>query len=292
MRQSERASAMPGRSTAALELAQRGFFVFPLATNSKTPITLRGHRDATTDPKRIDELWRRRPSANLGIACGASELVVVDIDVKHKVDGWDSLTSAMDALGQLPGPTRMASTPSGGAHLYFRAPEGVEIRNSVGKLGPGLDVRALGGYVVAPPSVIDGKAYGWDVTEAAKTLPKRWAEALQKPEPRSPKAPPHPVIRDSGRMRRYGAKVLNDEADEVARAQPGTRNDTVTRSAFRVGTIADACGISGGQAEEMFAWAVSQWGDAAEAQKAADSFWRAFEAGRSEPRQVELRDHG
>jgi hypothetical protein len=114
--------------------------------------------------------------------------------------------------------------------------------------------------------------------------------ALQKPKTQ-PVQTARPVLRDPRKVRNYGAKVLSEEADKVAAAQPGTRNNTITTCAFRVGRVADQCGISSGQAEEMFAWAANQWGDATEARKAADSFWRAFEAGRNEPRQLELRNH-
>jgi hypothetical protein len=271
---------------AALELAARGIYVFPLLANGKTPVTLHGHQDATTDAKRIEEMWQRCQDANIGIATGASKLVVIDIDVKNGINGWKAFDDCLQRLGELPGPTRMASTPSGGAHLYFRAPDGAEIRNSAGRLGPGLDIRAHGGYVVCAPSVVDGKRYRWDITEPAKVLPDAWAEAMQPPKPRQATPASRPQVE---RASRYGIAALNGEADIVAKAPPGQRNDTITRSAFKVGTVADQCGITGAQAEEIFAWAVSHWGDEAEARKASGSFWRAFEAGRLEPRQMELK---
>jgi hypothetical protein len=262
-----------------------GIYVFPLVVNDKTPATRNGFKDATTDPGRISEMWQRCQAANIGIATGASGLVVIDIDVKHGVNGWKAFNGCLERLGELP-PTRMASTPSGGAHLYFREPAGFEIPISAGRLGPGLDVRAHGGYVVCAPSTIDGKAYRWDITEPAKVLPDAWANAMQPPKPQPVAPETRPVV---NRANRYGVAALNNETDIVAKAKPGQRNDTVTRSAFKVGTIADQCGITGAQAETMFAWAVSHWGDEAEARKAGDSFWRAFEAGRREPRQMELK---
>ena len=102
---------------AALKLAAMGIHVFPLVANGKTPATLHGYQDASQDAKRVAEMWKHRPGANIGIATGASGLVVIDVDAKHDVDGWDSLTAAMDKLGELPGPTRMASTPNGGGHF-------------------------------------------------------------------------------------------------------------------------------------------------------------------------------
>jgi hypothetical protein len=277
---------------AALEYARRGVHVFPLQPNDKIPFG-GGHgcNDATTDPDTIERWWTAAPTGNVAIATGPSGFVVIDIDVKNGADGWDALDDCMKQLGQLPGPTRMVSTPSGGAHIYFRAPEGVTITNSAGRLKsgietPGLDVRADGGYVVAPPSVIDGKVYHWDITAPAKMLPTAWAQAMLPPKPRYVAPENRPVIE---RASAYGVSVLNGEADTVAKAKRGQRNDTVTRSAFLVGTIADQCGIAGAQAEKVFAWAVGHWGDEAEARKAHGSFWRAFEAGRLQPRQLELR---
>ena len=79
------------------------------------------------------------------------------------------------------------------------------------------------------------------------------------------------------------AAVAASAASSLMPAQTSFRRSAVDASA------AGGCGITGAQAEKMFAWAVSHWGDAAEARKARDSFWRAFEAGRREPRQLELR---
>jgi hypothetical protein len=106
------------------------------------------------------------------------------------------------------------------------------------------------------------------------------------PKPQYVAPEDRPVIE---RASAYGKRVLNDEADTAAEAKKGQRNDTVTRSAFLVGTIADQCGITGAQADKVFAWAVGHWGDEAEARKAHGSFWRAFEAGRKSPRELELK---
>ena len=55
-------------------------------------------------------------------------------------------------------------TGGGGEHYYYRAPKGAAIRNNVGKLGEGLDLRGVGGYVIAPPSLhISGHPYVWSV---------------------------------------------------------------------------------------------------------------------------------
>lgn len=86
---------------AALELAARRIYVFPLIANGKTPATQHGFQDATTDPKHIEEMWGLLPKSNIGIATGASGLVVIDIDTKHGVNGWKAFDDCLERLGKL-----------------------------------------------------------------------------------------------------------------------------------------------------------------------------------------------
>jgi DNA-binding transcriptional ArsR family regulator len=113
-----------------------------------------GHHDATTDPERIRAWWSRWPDANVAMPTGKrSGRVVVDEDPEH--GGSDSMAELRERGHELP-PTTTIKTGGGGRHLYLRYPAGVEIRNSAGKLGPGLDIRGEGGYVIVPPSVTEG----------------------------------------------------------------------------------------------------------------------------------------
>ena len=276
---------------AALKLAARGMHVFPLIANGKTPATLHGYQDASHDAKRVAEMWKHRPDANIGIATGASGLVVIDVDTKHAVDGWDSLTAAMDKFGELPGPTRMASTPSGGGHLYFRAPEGVEIRNSAGKLGPGLDVRARGGYIVAPPSIIDSRAYRWDITEPAKVLPSAWAKAMAVPVRKAPKGR-LPVVQHTGRCTRRYCVVANERACKDLRDTPlGGRNEAILRYGTSMGGLIHTGGITEQEIIDGMHWACSHW-DIRERdiRKDLGTLCRGVEWGRQHPRQLELQN--
>jgi hypothetical protein len=173
--------------------------------------------------------------------------------------------------------------------LYRHPGSEYVIRNNAGtKIGDGVDIRGAGGLVIMPPSRGKDGAYEQQVDALTVVLPTSWAKALCAPKAR-PISTPEPVIRDPRRARGYGTKVLREEAHKVAAAQPGGRNNTMTTCAFRVGTVADQCGITGEQAEEMFRWAASQWGDAGELRKSADTFRRAFEAGRNNPRNAEVR---
>lgn len=131
---------------------------FPCRPRDKTPL-VRWADMATTEENMLIGWWDTNPAANIGIACGRrSGIVVLDVDADH--DGFESLALLTIDYGALPD-TPMSKTGSGGRHIFFRHP-GVEIRNSAGKLGRGLDIRGDGGYVVAPPSVHpNGNRYEW-----------------------------------------------------------------------------------------------------------------------------------
>ena len=126
---------------------------------AKHPYALRGfaphgHRDATLQPG-IIKLWfgLRVPEANLAVS--TEKLVVVDVDPRD--GGGESLRALEREHGELP-LTWRTLTGGGGEHIIFAAPNGVAVGNVVAKqmtdppLGPGIDVRARGGYIVAPPS--------------------------------------------------------------------------------------------------------------------------------------------
>jgi hypothetical protein len=145
-----RHGAAPTLHNAALAYARRGVPVFPCEPGAKRPLTQNGHWDATTDQRAIGRWWQRWPTANVGVPTGKkSGVVVLDVDVDD--GGLESLAKLEPAGAPIP-KTARARTGGGGIHVFFRYPRGTEIRNSAGLLGPGLDVRGEGGYVVVPPS--------------------------------------------------------------------------------------------------------------------------------------------
>ncbi|MGA2926584.1 MAG: bifunctional DNA primase/polymerase, partial [Solirubrobacteraceae bacterium] len=138
-------------AAAALEYLPR---TIPLAEHSKRPV----HADwpnwqATQESVR--DWWRRRPDSNVGIRCG-NGLVVVDVDPQH--DGDRSLHQLQQAHGQLPA-TLTVRTGGGGMHAYYRGPK--DMRTFLP--APGLEIRAAGAVVVAPPSIHPhtGNPYAW-----------------------------------------------------------------------------------------------------------------------------------
>lgn len=157
---------MSDRSDAALAYATRGWHIFPVhslnggrctcgkadcTSPGKHPRTGHGLQDASRDAATITAWWERWPDANIAVNCGASGLVVVDVDTKAGCDGgetWAELVAAHSAALEH---SVMAETPSGGWHVFFAA-NGHRVASGNDKLGPGVDIKAEGGYVVLPPA--------------------------------------------------------------------------------------------------------------------------------------------
>lgn len=173
---------MSGLRAAAVRYAEVvGWCVFP-ASADKRPLVANGLHDATTDRATISEWWERWPEANLAVRTGReSDLVVLD------VDDLDSMHRVEREHGPLPR-TASVVTPRGGQHYYFRHPAVVNVPCSVGKLGPGLDVRGDGGYVLVPPSAgANGRRYEPDERAPLAPLPG-WLLALTAHEDGHPQA--------------------------------------------------------------------------------------------------------
>jgi Bifunctional DNA primase/polymerase, N-terminal/Primase C terminal 1 (PriCT-1) len=143
----------------ALALAEKNMAVFPCRPQDKRPATANGLKDATTDVNIIRQWWRQEPQFNLAIATGAvSGIFVVDVD---GLDAEVELRRLEAQHGTLP--STVEAITARGRHCYFRLPD-APVRNSAGKIAPGVDVRGDGGYVLAPPSVHPtGKRYAWSV---------------------------------------------------------------------------------------------------------------------------------
>lgn len=195
---------------AAHWFARRGYPVFPIwppeadascsckdpdcSSPGKHPLSLlvpHGFKDATTDPQSIDQWWASWWDANVGVRTGwPSGLLVADVDPAK--GGLDSVEALEYEHGDVP-ETLGVATGGDGFHAWFEMPA-ADIRNSAGLLGPGLDIRANGGYVVAPPSLhVSGKRYRFDPSASLPVLPMpAWMlERLEaKPTASEPKALP------------------------------------------------------------------------------------------------------
>jgi hypothetical protein len=135
--------------------------VLPLAPGRKVPlggrccdgVHMRGVTDALDLAGVVDMVWRAHPTANVGIATG-HRVDVVDQDGPDGAVSWAQIGRA-DAWPALLG---IVSTPrEGGVHRYVEATGD----GNGARIAPGLDYRGRGGYVVAPPSIVDGRRYAW-----------------------------------------------------------------------------------------------------------------------------------
>jgi hypothetical protein len=139
----------------ALAYAARGWPVFPCQVGQKIPATAHGHLDASTDPEQITAWFTRNPNWNLAIATGAPGPDVLDVDEHGPAGNGYAAFAKLSKAGLVDGAGAYVRTPGGGLHAYFR---GSDQRN--GHLpGHHLDFRSRGGYVLAPPSRVDGKPY-------------------------------------------------------------------------------------------------------------------------------------
>ncbi len=141
----------------AIHYARSGIAVFPLKPADKVPATRNGFKDATTDAAQVERWWTDMPQANIGAPTG-HRFDVID------VDGFEGIVSMLEkypSLNNIGIPLLgRATTPRGGGHHLFVPP--MPGRRNGAKLLPGVDCRALGGYVVLPPSRgANGRLYRW-----------------------------------------------------------------------------------------------------------------------------------
>ncbi len=194
----EAALKHPAATGAAMSVLDYGLHVFPLRAGEKLPLLKAWPERASRSLIELSDWIEENPACNFGIATGkqlryGGFLTVIDIDKPKRAgapDGYESLRQLERAHGKLPA-THSVRSAGGGLHLYFSTPS--PVANSAGKLAPGIDVRGLGGYVVAPGSVVASGMYRAVPHSAApddvglteiEELPAAWVELLTKKEQR------------------------------------------------------------------------------------------------------------
>lgn len=162
----------------ALALAAAGFSVIPVDPGSKRPaVRWKPWQTKRPSPALLRKWWGENPRRGVGIVTGqVSGVAVLDVDPRN--GGLESLSGKALPL------TPTAQTPSGGFHYYYRLPQGQALGSRTGLL-PGVDLKAEGGFVVAPPSRREEGAYSWLVTleEADLAAPPSWALELLEAAP-------------------------------------------------------------------------------------------------------------
>jgi P4 family phage/plasmid primase-like protien len=229
----------------ALRYIRLGWPVIPL--RGKLPLTEHGSKDATLNESQARAWWEKWPQANVGVATG-HRFFVIDVDVKSGgEEAWDMFRAQHGALPD----TIEQITGTGGKHILYALPD-FPVQNSQGKVGPGIDIRGSGGYIVVSPSIHPEtkRRYDWDglaEIEAQKIAPAPgWLlRLLQATERRGP-APEIPqkiqkgqqhstLVSIAGSMRRRGLS-----ADEIFAALRVINRDRCTEP----GTEADIRGIA------------------------------------------------
>ncbi|MFC7382796.1 bifunctional DNA primase/polymerase [Sphaerisporangium rhizosphaerae] len=250
----------------ALAAAARGWHVFPLAPGGKVPPRGLDHWQtrATTNPDTIRRWWTRAPY-NIGIACGPSRLVVLDLDTPKQKEGLrppppfdlpgvtcgaDVLALVCERAGQ-PFPTLetfQVHTRRGGLHLYYAAPNGAELGNTQSRLGWLIDTRAHGGYVVGPGSFVDLPDGTGTYQVIHNATPAPLPPWLLQPLSPPPLPPQHPItlpIPDT-RVSAYVRAALEREAERVTTAPPHGRNRALYVAAVALGQL-----VAGGSITEQ-----------------------------------------
>ena len=252
--------------TWALRYAGRGWHVFPCDPKTKKPLTEKGFHDATTDADIIQQ-WRQRfPTAAIGCATGPkSGFWALDAD-RDKLANKDGV-AALAQLGALPDTVEQA-TPRGGSHKLFKWDQNRPVRNSVSKLGPGIDTRGAGGYIILAPSIRDdGAQYQWSISpENGKITdaPDWLYEEIRKTDVKAATTPLPDATGnfpfDIEPVTETAAKIFKEQCLGVAAAPEGSRNDTLNKAAFAIGLCAGRGEISTGFATRGLLWAAGQCG--------------------------------
>jgi Bifunctional DNA primase/polymerase, N-terminal len=262
--------------SSATDLAERGFSAFP-CLSTKAPATPSGFRNATSDPDGVRELWRRWPGPLIGVPTGAGNgFDVLDIDPRHGGDTWHA--AHRDNLPD----TRIHTTRSGGLHILFRHLDGV--RNSAGKIAPGIDVRGEGGFVIWWPAA--------GCPEMARGAPSDWPAwlhplVLREPGPKpngTATIPRQQTDQLRFRYRRFAEKLL----ENVLNATDGQKHDTLLRTARTLGGIIAAAGVTAVEAHGWLMAALPQ-SSTLNIDVKIKTAWAGLKCGMAEPFDLEER---
>jgi hypothetical protein len=145
----------------AIKYAELGWSVIPLVPKGKVPpkgMAWKKFQIKKATPNEIRKWWEQYPDANIGIVSGkVSGIVVVDFDGADAIERFEAKVCKLpETIFQVTG------RPEGGKHAFFKYPShGKSLKTKPGYL-EGVDLKAVGGYVVVSPSIHpSGKEYKW-----------------------------------------------------------------------------------------------------------------------------------
>lgn len=258
----------------ALRAAALGYAVAPTTIN-KTPAIPSPHEkghsckgqcgqpghgvyDATTNAADVRRLFGLAPKAVGYLISCKGKLVGVDIDRKGGVDGCATLNQLAREHGFEIPQTTTVCTPSGGFHLWLTVPDGVTVPNSVGRLGPGIDIRGTGGYVVGPGSTGRAGEYSFH-SKLGYVDPQPVPEALLKLM-----LPPPPVVRPQRRVTPTSGDAAGRALEGLVRvvltAPPQTRNSRLYWAACKAWAHVADGHVAGSEVEAELIGAAIQVG--------------------------------
>ena len=290
---------------AALAAAARGWRVFPVAPNAKVPVVKAWESRATTDVDRIRSCWATGPF-NIGIACGPSGLIAVDLDqpktgkappagwdIPGVRDGYDTLALICERAGvPLPVDTHTVTTGRRGTHLYYQHPSGGQLRNTSGAEGGGLgwliDTRAHGGYVLGAGSVVDGRPYT-TAHEVEPILLPGWLTTALRPAPLPAQTPVTVNLAhlDGDRARRYVQAAITAQIGHLEHAHAGSRNAALYTSAVALGQLAAGGALPETEVTALLDHSARRvWGGEYNPREVARTIASGLRAGARRPRKV------
>jgi putative DNA primase/helicase len=314
---------------AALGYAARGWPVFPCNPKNKQPLLgadkdenqkpIRGTgglKKASTDPEQIRAWWKRWPNALIGLCTGhptkgtessaqpaGLRLFVLDFDPREDPDTGEVWTldrlkrETEEQLGCALPISLAILTPSDGVHLYLlTGDDGPSITNR-GNLPDHVDVRGLGGYVIAPPSVLsDGRRYRYHRREPMGGIaraPEQLLELLRSPKGKAPPAASAPPQRAApgpafdqvdDAVRKYALAAFDEECRLLAAAPMGDRNNQINARSFVLGQLVGAGALSEAMVRSALQSVVAGFGR--DYDKSCASIDNGLIAGMAQPRDL------
>jgi hypothetical protein len=212
--------------------------VFPLKVGEKQPGTRSGLYAGTDDLVTLRRWWKNT-DYNIGINCGASGLVVVDLDVDKEGNdlsaGINWWITVCDRLGEEPFTTYSVLTPSGGLHLYFELPAGATVRSRNGMLATHVDVKSNGGYVVAAGSSTDVGDYVWIEPNNEVALAPKWLLDLvvdHEPTPEEAQERHDRRVNLAQHLSTDAIGIIRYRAERLTTTPQGQRNETLNAIAY------------------------------------------------------------
>lgn len=312
---------------AALDFAARGWPVFPCNPKNKQPLLgadrdenhkpIRGTgglKKASTDLDQIVAWWKRWPNALIGLCTGhptkgtespeqpaGLRLFVLDFDPREDPDTGEVWTldrlkrETEEQLGCTLPMSLAILTPSDGVHLYLlTGDDGTSITNR-GNLPDHVDVRGLGGYVIAPPSVLaDGRRYRYHRREPMGGIaraPQQLLDVLRSPKgkpptdlqpPARPAGANHAQVDDA--VRKYAIAAFDEECRLLAAAPMGDRNNQINARSFALGQLVGAGALSEAMVRSALQSVVAGFGR--DYDKSCTSIDNGLVAGMAQPRDL------